>query len=205
MTKIILASLTLTIALASAHSDIVQRRWPLPALTPVVETYDDTPDPFAANDEFKSIESFNEDQLVLWLKASGVSFPPDSSARYLNESGTLIIRNTPHNLELVDHLLTNKFPVQISLQLMKRFLAETENKPIDELPAIISRYPRQTLGPLQGIVAQIADLDLQLASKPDENLKRIINKRRDRILKMLPGGLEATRTYFDSMIKIMAQ
>jgi len=132
MTKIILASLTLTIALASAHSDIVQRRWTLPALTPVVETYDDTPDPFAANDEFKSIESFNEDQLVLWLKASGVSFPPDSSARYLNESGTLIIRNTPHNLELVDHLLTNKFPVQISLQLMKRFLAETENKPIDD-------------------------------------------------------------------------
>ncbi|MDF1714361.1 MAG: hypothetical protein P1U90_19145 [Akkermansiaceae bacterium] len=205
MTKIILAILTLAIALASAESDIVRRQWTLPELTPVIEAYEkpNDPDPFATGDEFKPIESFNKEQLVLWLKTNGVSFPPGSSANY-NE-GTLVVDNTPHNLELVDHLLSNKFPVQISLQLLKRFLAETKNKPIDELPAIISRYPRQTLGPLQGILAQIADLDLQLASKPDESLKRIINKRRDRILKMLPGGLEATRTYFDSMIKIMAQ
>lgn len=76
---------------------------------------------------------------------------------------------------------------------------------MEKIPAIMSRYPHQTLGPLHGIVAQLADLDLQLASKPDKDLKKVINKRRDHILKMLPGGLKATRTYFESMIKIMAR
>ncbi len=201
--KTVLAILTLTVALA--ESEIVRRQWSLPELTPVIETFGkpDKSDPFASDQDFKAIESCNKNQLVNWLKANGVSFPPGSSARY--GEGTLVVGNTPRNLELVDSILSYKFPIELSLQLLKHFLAETKDKPIEKLPAIMSRYPHQTLGPLHGIIEQLADLDLQLASKPDKQLKKVINKRRDRILKMLPGGLEATRTYFESMIKIMAR
>lgn len=41
------------------------------------------------------------------LKALGVGFPQEASASYLTNSATLIVRNTPKNLELIDEIIKN--------------------------------------------------------------------------------------------------
>jgi len=53
---------------------------------------------------------------VTLLKENGVSFPPNSSASFLKSSSTLIVRNTPTNLELIDGIVQaaiNDTPRQI--------------------------------------------------------------------------------------------
>ncbi len=200
-------------ALASAQYryDITERRWTLPKLTPIIEANRDRggdPDPFGEEQALKTIESFNQDQILLWLKTSGIPFPKGSSAKYVekaNGESILTVKNTPQNLGLIDYVLSKKHPVHTSLQLMERFLAETENQKAEELLPIIRKYPAQTLGPLQSIVEALAELDLQVTSKPDQKLKEVIVKRRARIIKMLPESIKSTRTYFETMVKIMAQ
>ena len=39
------------------------------------------------------------------LKSMGVSFPPSASATFWPHSGTLIVRNTQDNLDMVDALV----------------------------------------------------------------------------------------------------
>lgn len=197
-------------ASAQYRYDMVQRHWSLPKLTPIIETNSKQtdPDPFDTDIEFKTIESFDKNQITLWLKQSGVPFPPGSSLTYVetgNGRSSLTVKNKPSNLVLIDHILSQKHPVHTSQQLLKRFLVETKDKPIDELPAIIGKYPAQTLGPLQNIVDALAELDSQLAKKPDEKLKKVIVKRRARIVKMLPESIKTTRSYFSIMVNVMEQ
>ncbi|MDG2401022.1 MAG: hypothetical protein P8M04_10650, partial [Akkermansiaceae bacterium] len=95
-------------------ADIVQRRWTVP---PTFETFITTsgggdgggaggdPDPFAASDDNGPAGIEPRKDIVTLLKENGVSFPPNSSASFLKSSSTLIVRNTPTNLELIDGIV----------------------------------------------------------------------------------------------------
>jgi general secretion pathway protein D len=106
-------------------ADIVQRRWTVP---PTFETFITTsgggeggggggdPDPFAASDDNGPAGIEPRKDIVTLLKENGVSFPPNSSASFLKSSSTLIVRNTPTNLELIDGIVQaaiNDTPRQI--------------------------------------------------------------------------------------------
>ena len=108
-----------------ADADIVQRRWTVP---PTFETFITTsggdggaggggdPDPFAAADDSGPAGIVPRKDIVTLLKANGVSFPANSSASFLKSSSTLIVRNTPTNLELIDGIVQaaiNDTPRQI--------------------------------------------------------------------------------------------
>lgn len=71
--------------------DVTQRRW------------DVTPDFF--NFIQTGSRSSKRDSLVTLLKKNGVSFPPNSGAGYLADRNTLVVRNTPTNLELIDSII----------------------------------------------------------------------------------------------------
>lgn len=106
-------------------ADIVQRRWTVP---PTFETFITTsgggegggaggdPDPFAAGDDNGPAGIEPRKDIVTLLKENGVAFPPNSSASFLKSSSTLIVRNTPTNLELIDGIVQaaiNDTPRQI--------------------------------------------------------------------------------------------
>jgi general secretion pathway protein D len=106
-------------------ADIVQRRWTVP---PTFETFITTSgggdgggaggesDPFAASDDNGPAGIEPRKDIVTLLKENGVSFPPNSSASFLKSSSTLIVRNTPTNLELIDGIVQaaiNDTPRQI--------------------------------------------------------------------------------------------
>lgn len=106
-------------------ADIVQRRWTVP---PTFETFITTsggdggaggggdPDPFAAADDNGPAGIEPRKDIVTLLKENGVSFPANSSASFLKSSSTLIVRNTPTNLELIDGIVQaaiNDTPRQI--------------------------------------------------------------------------------------------
>ena len=208
MIKGIFAVFILLANLVAASDDMTQRQWLVPEMTPIVEVYvNDGEDPFDAG-PLVTIQSFDEAQIELWLKSQGVSFPSGSSAKYVrkkNGGNSLIVKNTSDNLELVDHVLNDTYPVHTSLQLLKRFLSETEGKTVAELPTIIRKYPAQSLGPLRNIVEELAKFDGQLAVDLGEKLKNTVSVRRERIIKILPGSIKATRAYFETMTRIMAE
>ena len=70
--------------MALAEPDIIRRQWTLPELTPIIETSGgpEKSDPFASDQNIKAIKSFNRNQLINWLKANGVTFPPGSFAMH---------------------------------------------------------------------------------------------------------------------------
>jgi len=187
---------------------MILRRWLVPEMTPIIEVYSsEEKDPFHEG-PLVTIGSFDEAQIEHWLKTVGVSFPPGSSARYVqknNGESFLVAKNTPRNLSLVDSILEAHYPVHTSRQLLKRFLSETKGKKVTELPTIIQKYPAQALGPLRSIVEELAKLDHQLSVNLGAKLKKTVTQRRDRIVKMLPESIEATRAYFENMTKIMAE
>lgn len=188
---------------------MTQRRWTIPRLTPIIEVNPkpDPNDPFTSPDpKWKPIEVYNADQLKLWLQRNGVGFPPNSKVTHQNGhqgASILIIKNTPSNLDLVDWILSSHYPAHTSLQLMKRFLLETKEAPLEKLIPKIRKYPGQTIGPLRNLIEELKKLDDQLAAKPEPNLKKIVSRRRDRILKQLPTALQATRDYFTTLVKAM--
>jgi len=106
-----------------ADADIVQRRWTVP---PTFETFITTSgndggggaldsDPFADGAAGGGGIKPREDITTL-LKKNGVSFGPNASASFLKSSSTLIVRNTPTNLELIDGIVkaaANATPRQI--------------------------------------------------------------------------------------------
>ncbi|MEN8785780.1 MAG: Amuc_1098 family type IV pilus outer membrane protein, partial [Akkermansiaceae bacterium] len=107
-----------------ADADIVQRRWTVP---PTFETFITTsggdgggaggdPDPFAAGGDDGPAGIEPRKDIVTLLKDNGVSFPANASASFLKSSSTLIVRNTPTNLELIDGIVQaaiNDTPRQI--------------------------------------------------------------------------------------------
>ncbi len=107
-----------------ADADIVQRRWTVP---PTFESFITTSgsdggggavedDPFAAGATGGGGGIKPREPIDVLLKKNGVSFPPNSSASFLKSSSTLIVRNTPTNLELIDGIVkaaANATPRQI--------------------------------------------------------------------------------------------
>ena len=105
-------------------ADIIQRQWTVPPtfITFITGTGeggggDAVDDPFApdAGDGGVGGIAPREDIKTL-LSKNGVEFPPNSSASYLKGSSTLIVRNTPTQLELVDGIVaaaTDSTPRQI--------------------------------------------------------------------------------------------
>lgn len=107
-----------------ADADIVQRRWTVP---PTFETFITTSgdsggesgandDPFATGATLGGAGIKPREDITTLLKKNGVSFGPDASASFLTSSSTLIVRNTPTNLELIDGIVKaaeNATPRQI--------------------------------------------------------------------------------------------
>jgi len=63
-------------------------------------------DPFAGDDGGLGNRSLAPRRpLMEILKESGIDFPPGSSAQYIPSTSTLIVSNTPQNLDLVDQLV----------------------------------------------------------------------------------------------------
>lgn len=136
---------------------------------------------------------------------SGVLFPDDSFARYEKKGGLLVVRNTPENLELVDGILSSKYPVYTTQLLLRKFLVEIEGKEIPEVVSIVRRYPVQILGPLSSFVGELKDLDYQLTFNLEEELRKKVSERRTVVLAILPASIEATRKYFEAMVKVVKE
>jgi general secretion pathway protein D len=94
-------------------ADIVQRRWTVP---PTFETFITVSgdgggggavenDPFATGTDGGNGGIKPREDITTLLKKNGVSFPPGASASFLKSSSTLIVRNTPNNLELIDGIV----------------------------------------------------------------------------------------------------
>ncbi len=93
-------------------ADIVQRQWTVPPtfmtfITSATEGGGDAvDDPFAAGDADGGVGGIApRKDIKTLLMENGVDFPPNSSASYLKGSSTLIVRNTPTQLELVDGIV----------------------------------------------------------------------------------------------------
>lgn len=206
--KVLILVLSLT-ALAKADDTMVQRKWIFPELTPIIEVNPERnpEDPFASEDpDWKPLSVYKGDQIRSWLENNGVDFPPNSRVIHTktkNGKTTLKVTNSPRNLDLIDFIFSQQYPVQTSLQLMHRFLLETKDKPIGELVMIIQKYPGQTLGPLHNLVGEIQTLETQLATNPKPKLKKIISERKKRLMDSLPKSIQATRIYFQTLVKAM--
>jgi len=98
---------------AGEDDDIVQRRWTVP---PTFETFITTSteggsdgggdsDPFETGGDDGGSGIKARESITALLKKNGVSFPTGSSASFLKTSSTLIVRNTPTNLELIDGIV----------------------------------------------------------------------------------------------------
>ncbi|MFT6182078.1 MAG: tetratricopeptide (TPR) repeat protein, partial [Akkermansiaceae bacterium] len=95
-------------------SDIVQRRWEVPAnfgtfITSAAEIGGDAnvdADPFAPRNDDGAGGIKARQDITTRLKANGVTFGPNASASFISETNTLIIRNTPTNLELIDGIVS---------------------------------------------------------------------------------------------------
>ncbi len=93
-------------------ADIVQRSWTVP---PTFETFLSTTggggdtggdaDPFGGGGDAAADGIKPRLGIIELLKNSGVSFPPNASASLLSASSTLIVRNSPTNLELIDGIV----------------------------------------------------------------------------------------------------
>jgi len=106
------------------EADIVQRRWTVP---PTFETFLNTTggdggggaveaDPFGGGGGGDDGGIAPRLGIIDLLKNAGVSFGPDSSATLLSASSTLIVRNTPTQLEVIDGIVKaaqNNTPRQI--------------------------------------------------------------------------------------------
>ncbi|GAA5481510.1 type 3 secretion system secretin [Haloferula sargassicola] len=67
------------------------------------------------------------------LKANGVKFPPDASAQFFAANSTLLVRNTPTNLDLVEQIVSNtvgKAPKQVKISTK---FVEVQQENTDEL------------------------------------------------------------------------
>jgi general secretion pathway protein D len=107
-------AVTLLPITSQEDEDVVQRRWTVP---PTFETFITTsgsggggdgggePDPFDTGSDGGSGGIQPREDIGTLLKKNGVSFPPGSSASFLRGSSTLIVRNTPTNLELIDGIV----------------------------------------------------------------------------------------------------
>ena len=62
-------------------------------------------DPFAADEELGNRSLAPRRPLREILQDAGIDFPPGSSAQYIPSTSTLIVSNTPQNLDLVDQLV----------------------------------------------------------------------------------------------------
>lgn len=106
-------AVTLLPITSEEDEDVVQRRWTVP---PTFETFITTsggdgggdggePDPFDTGADGGGGGIKPREDITTLLKKNGVSFPPGSSASFLRGSSTLIVRNTPTNLELIDGIV----------------------------------------------------------------------------------------------------
>lgn len=107
--------------LSSANEDLIFRTFRVPPnflQAATVNNNDLDDDPFGSDDsdEGKLPQRTN---IIDFLKQSGVSFPDGASASYSASSNTLMVRNSPANIDLVDQLvsiITNEEPVMVIIR-----------------------------------------------------------------------------------------
>jgi general secretion pathway protein D len=91
--------------------DILTRKWKVPPtfLTDIESNEGGDagdPDPFGGDDTGLGTTSLKPRRpLVDVLKDAGIGFPPQSSAQFIPSTSTLIVSNTPANLDIVDQLV----------------------------------------------------------------------------------------------------
>lgn len=193
----------------AAHSDIIQRGWSVPPLTPIIQVFDHTDDPFRPEGPLRTIETFEKGEIKSWLQNNGIEFPQGSSVSYFKDKNrgqhTLVVRNTPTMLEMVDGVLKQSYPVHTSRTLIDRFLRESEGQDADQLPAIIAKYPARVLGPVKNLGDEIVRLDGELEGELPDEVRNILKQRRARLVAMLPESLKANRLYLETLAQIMAK
>ena len=64
-------------------------------------------DPFAAPSDGGSSALKPRMSVVEALKSNGVKFPPDASAQFFSANSTLMVRNTPSNLDMVETIVSS--------------------------------------------------------------------------------------------------
>ncbi len=72
--------------------------------------------------------------IVEFLQKSGISFPDGASANYSASSNSLVVRNTPSNLDIVDQLvsnLTDEEPVQVIVRTTIMRISEKQLKALN--------------------------------------------------------------------------
>jgi hypothetical protein len=205
MFKITASLFTLLLVNLSANSDLIQRRWSVPKMTPVIEIWDSSDGPFAEA-PLITIETFTAEEIQKWLISNGVSFPPGSSASYSDhqkKGAVLVVKNTPTNLEIIDGVLTKAYPVHATRSLLEKIITNIEGKGLEETITILRGYPTQILGPIGSVISELGKLDQKLSYDLDDTLKIIVTNRRNHILKTLPESLKTTRTYYLALVKSM--
>ncbi len=97
---------------AAEGDDVLTRKWKVPPtfLNDIGTGGDgdgaEELDPFAGDDGGLGNRSLAPRRpLMEILKEAGIDFPPGSSAQYIPSTSTLIVSNTPQNLDLVDQLV----------------------------------------------------------------------------------------------------
>jgi len=88
-------------------------------------------DPFAPPEEESALAP--RMGIVEALKSNGVKFPPDASAQFFASSSTLLVRNTPTNLDLVEQIVastTRDTPKQVKISTK---FVEVSQENTDEL------------------------------------------------------------------------
>ena len=191
-----------------ADSDLIQRSWSVPEMTPIIQIFDnrdEDEDPFAGK-PLLTIDTFAAQDIQKWLHSSGVTFPPQSFARYEKnkmKGDELIVKNTPHNLELIDGILSSTFPIHTTRILLEELITEIEGKKPEEITSILRKYPTQVLGPVASILNELEKLDKQLTYDLDPKLKATLRNRREQVVKIFPASIKATLTHFKEMIMII--
>jgi len=203
----ILLFFALLVSVAFAEDDMIQRKWWVPEMAPIIEVFDESDDPFE-QEPLVLIHSYQDGQIKEWLKDSGVNFPPNSSLRTeldQRKRRFLIVKNTSENLEIIDHVLSAKYPVHTTQQLIEKFLSETKGKNVPEVIPVVGKYTEQVLGPLASLSGELYELDRQLTFDLEAELRKKVEKRRAKILKVLPASLDATREYLAAMNDLLKE
>ena len=120
--------------------DLLTRRWQVPPtfLTDIEGEGGSSggavdPDPFADSGDLGGGGIVARRPLLEILKENGIAFPEGASASYLPGASTLMVKNTPSNLDLVDALveqIINKTPKMI--KILTKFV-EVKQENSDEL------------------------------------------------------------------------
>lgn len=110
-------------------------------------------DPFSAGDSASSGLKVRHANPVEFFKNSGIQFPAGTSAQYSAGSSSLIVRNTPANLNLIEDIIAAKQAEKPAQVVIKTTIIEVSRRELHELgfdwviaPMRIGEHTRRFIG-----------------------------------------------------------